>query len=89
MTTNHHEYDYDFIPPSEAPVFSPKPEEFKDALAYFDKIRFVNFKANFKGVYCRSRLPGRFAYLFLEIVLIFPVLKTISWVHFKKKYIYY
>ena len=38
-TTSHHEYDYDFIPPAEAPVFSPKPEEFKDALAYFDKIR--------------------------------------------------
>ena len=64
MTTSHHEYDYDFIPPSEAPVFSPKPEEFKDALAYFDKIRFVNFKGDNR----RIRLPGRFAYLFLEIV---------------------
>ena len=41
MTTSHHEYDYDFVPPAEAPVFSPKPEEFKDALAYFEKIRFV------------------------------------------------
>jgi len=41
MTTSHHEYDYDFVPPAEAPVFSPKPEEFKDALAYFEKIRKI------------------------------------------------
>ena len=56
MTTSHHEYDYDFIPPSEAPVFSPKPEEFKDALAYFDKIRFVNFKGDNRRFLDASRI---------------------------------
>ena len=39
MTTSHHEYDYDFTPPPEAPVFSPKAEEFKDCLGYIEKIR--------------------------------------------------
>ena len=38
-TASHLDYDYDFIPPPDAPVFTPTMEEFKDSLAYFEKIR--------------------------------------------------
>ena len=31
--------EYDFVPPDETVVFEPTKEEFKDALAYIDKIR--------------------------------------------------
>jgi len=41
MTSSHHEYDYDFRPPQEACVFSPKAHEFKDCFAYFEKIRKI------------------------------------------------
>ena len=37
-TTPFHQ-DYDFVPPPEAPVFTPTMEEFKDSMAYFEKIR--------------------------------------------------
>lgn len=33
------DFEYDFIPPPECPVFNPTTEEFKDALAYLEKIR--------------------------------------------------
>ena len=33
------EQDFDFVPPPETAVFSPTAEEFKDALAYVEKIR--------------------------------------------------
>ena len=38
-TSCHLEDKYDFVPPSEAPVFTPTMEEFKDSMAYFEKIR--------------------------------------------------
>ena len=38
-TASHLDYDYDFLPPPDAPVFTPTMEEFKDSLAYFEKIR--------------------------------------------------
>ena len=38
-TTFHLGQDYDFVPPPEAPVFTPTTEEFKDSMAYFEKIR--------------------------------------------------
>ena len=42
MTTSSHlDYDYDFVPPPDAPVFTPTMEEFKDSLAYFEKIRVI------------------------------------------------
>ena len=31
--------EYDFVPPPECAVFEPTKEEFKDALAYLEKIR--------------------------------------------------
>ena len=39
---DHHHSDqeeYDFVPPPEAPVFTPTIEEFKDSMAYIEKIR--------------------------------------------------
>ena len=33
------EPEYDFKPPPECPVFTPTKEEFKDALAYLEKIK--------------------------------------------------
>ena len=33
------EPEYDFKPPPECPVFTPNNEEFKDALAYMEKIK--------------------------------------------------
>ena len=33
------DYEYDFVPPPDCPVFEPTSEEFKDALAYIEKIR--------------------------------------------------
>jgi len=42
MTTSSHlDYDYDFVPPPDAPVFTPTMEEFKDSMAYFEKIRVI------------------------------------------------
>ena len=31
--------EYDFVPPDETVVFEPTKEEFKDALAYLEKIK--------------------------------------------------
>ena len=33
------DYEYDFVPPAECPVFKPTAEEFRDALAYLEKIK--------------------------------------------------
>jgi hypothetical protein len=33
------DYTYSFVSPPECPVFEPTAEEFKDALAYLEKIR--------------------------------------------------
>lgn len=33
------DYEYDFVPPPECPVFTPTHEEFKDALTYLEKIK--------------------------------------------------
>ena len=42
MTTSSHlDYDYDFVPPPDAPVFTPTMEEFRDSLAYIEKIRSI------------------------------------------------
>jgi len=41
MAVSHLDYDYDFVPPPDAPVFTPTMEEFKDSLAYFEKIRGI------------------------------------------------
>ena len=38
-TSSHLDYDYDFVPPPDAPVFTPTMEEFRDSLAYIEKIR--------------------------------------------------
>jgi len=38
-TSSHLDYDYDFLPPPDAPVFTPTMEEFRDSMAYFEKIR--------------------------------------------------
>ena len=37
--TSCSDYEYDFVPPPDCPVFEPTAEEFKDALAYIEKIR--------------------------------------------------
>jgi hypothetical protein len=37
--TSCSDYEYDFLPPTECPVFEPTSEEFKDALAFIEKIR--------------------------------------------------
>ena len=39
MSFPHEEYDFDFVAPPEIAVFTPTMEEFKDALAYIEKIR--------------------------------------------------
>ena len=41
MAVSHLDYDYDFVPPPDGPVFTPTMEEFKDSLAYFEKIRGI------------------------------------------------
>jgi jmjN domain len=41
MAISHLDYDYDFVPPPDGPVFTPTMEEFKDSLAYFEKIRGI------------------------------------------------
>jgi hypothetical protein len=33
------DYEYDFVPPPECPVYEPTSEEWKDALAFIEKIR--------------------------------------------------
>ncbi len=33
------DFEYDFVPPPECPVFEPTVEEFKDAFGYLEKIR--------------------------------------------------
>ena len=45
--------EYDFVPPSETVVFEPTKEEFKDALAYIEKIRPIGEQY---GI-CRVRPP--------------------------------
>ena len=45
--------EYDFVSPPETVVFEPTKEEFKDALAYIDKIRPI---AEQYGI-CRVRPP--------------------------------
>ena len=37
--TSCSDYEYDFVPPPDCPVYEPTAEEFKDALAYIEKIR--------------------------------------------------
>jgi len=39
MSSSGHEYEYDFVAPPECPVYHPTSEEFKDALAFIEKIR--------------------------------------------------
>ena len=39
MNTTSTDYEYDFVPPPECPTYEPTHEEFKDALAYIEKIR--------------------------------------------------
>ena len=44
MAISHLDYDYDFIPPPDAPVFTPTMEEFKVSPRYF---RLIPFSATF------------------------------------------
>jgi len=53
MSFPHQEYDFDFVAPPETAVFTPTMEEFKDALAYMEKIRPI---AEQYGV-CKIRPP--------------------------------
>jgi len=55
--SSHLDYDYDFVPPLDAPTFTPTMDEFKDFFAYYEKIRVIGEQY---GI-CKIKPPDEWA----------------------------